>query len=243
MIRNEENHVLIDRLMDELESYSLKVGTELERLEAEKKEYLFFKDVLESLEKSKVDFCSSYFVLSEDEKSLFQNMLVSLFKDQEIVDHIIQEIINLYYLNERGLLEQEEVVSQKDVALENLETLATKISKYIKDIHYDLIIMNHDKLSKQMGHLMLLGSILEEDGTPVTDIEFLRETLNQIKLTPDERKEILMEIIRYNHSIYQEQIQELKQPMTLKSNDQDEEQITIVIKGLDDMLEELREEE
>ncbi|MBR3211026.1 MAG: hypothetical protein IKF71_03705 [Bacilli bacterium] len=242
MIRNDKNHVFVDHLLEELESYGLKIGMKLEELESEKNDYLFFMDVLDQLKKSRIDFCSSYFSLSEEEKELFYKKLIRLFKDQGIVDSIIQEIINLYYLNERGLLEKEDVSFQKEVALENLDTLATKIEKYLDSIHYDLIIMNHDKLSKQMDDLMLLGSILEEDGTPLEDFDFLKDTLEALDLTNEEKKRILIEILQYNGLIYQEQMKELKESLSPPNTQvqrfimQKEEKVPLNPKGLDDML-------
>ena len=188
MVINDEKKDEFDRFLEELESFGLELGSKLEE--------------------SKQEFCSSYFNKEESEKEEFRQRLLSLFKDLEIVDNIIQEIINLYYLQEAGLLDQEEIAPQKEMAEENLKTLGIKIDKYIQDTNIDQLQKDEEHLSTKLERLVDLGSALEsEEDVPIDDIDFLEEMLEKVELSDEIKRSILTEIIRHNVAIYQGHLQ------------------------------------
>lgn len=208
MIIKEEKKDEFDHFLEELESYGLELGSKLEEIEQEKRSYEFFQTIKRKLEESKQEFCSSYFNKEEAEKEEFRQRLLSLFKDLEIVDNIIQEIINLYYLQEAGLLDQEEIAPQKELAEENLKTLGIKIDKYIQDTNIDQLQKDEEHLSTKLERLVDLGSALEsEEDFPIDDIDFLEEMLERVELSDEVKRSILTEIIRYNVTIYQGHLQ------------------------------------
>lgn len=194
---------LNDKFVEQLESYGLVIGRKLDKIDKTKSNYVYLESILNQIEESKVDFCSSYFACSEEEKKEFKGILLELFKDQEIVDNIIQEIVNLYYLKEYELLELEETAPQKEVAFENLDTLCTKIEKYLGDTNFDQLIADDKKLSGRMDRLVSLGCILEsDDKTPIEDLGFLEEMLEIVELSDEEKKEVLLYCIKRNLDAY-----------------------------------------
>ena len=208
MIINEQNEDLIRRFVEQLESYGIEIGTKLDRMEKEKQSYLFFEEVLERIREDKVAFCTSYLIMTDEEQALFQKRLLDLFKDQEIVDNILQEIVNLYYLKESGLLELDEIAPQKEVAYENLDTLATKIEKFLKENNIDQLTADAERLSLSLDRLVDLGSIMEgEENTPVSDVDFLEEVLEASNLSKEERKTLLEEVIQYNLDTYRKNLE------------------------------------
>ena len=219
MIKNEKSQELISHFIEQLESYGLEMGSQLDQMETEKKDYLFFEKIKKELEESKIEFCSSYFTMTEEEQEYFKKQLLSLFKDQEIVDNILQEIINLYYLKEYGLLDQEETAPQKEVALENLDTLLMKITKYINDTNFEQLEKTDEKLSNRMDRLVSLGSIIEEDElVPIDDIDFLEETIEYLSLSPEEKKQLLIEIIQHNIAVYHSHLEKKKDNIPIEQS-------------------------
>ena len=149
--------------VEQLEYLGLELGTKLDQIGKEKKDYGLFKKIHDQLNESVLDFCSSYFSLSNEGKKELQRKLLNLFKDQEIVDNIIQEIINLYYLREAELLELEETRPQLEIALENLKTLSAKIEKYLSEIDLPSLEREENRLSNQLERVVAMGSTMEED--------------------------------------------------------------------------------
>ena len=222
-MENEEREDLMHRFMEALEAYGLEVGTRLDQVESDCDHYLFFADVFEQLHQSKVDFCTHYFSLSDADKEDFLKKMLLLFKDQEIVDNIMQEIINLYYLNDSGLLAYEELNSQREVAYENLETLSTKIEKYLNEHNYDQLMADYERLSLQIDGIVLLGSTLEEGQFPVQDIDFLRNVIDHLQLSNDDKKQILFEILHYNIDIYHKHVESMRENQPIDSSMEIEE--------------------
>ena len=209
MMKTEKNEELINRFVEQLEAIYLEYGSKLDEIEEAKQEYHFFEKILKEIEDSKVDFCTSYYTLTEEQKSDFQTHLLNLFKDQEIVDNIMQEIINLYFLKEAGLLDLEETAPQKEVAIENLETLAIKISKFLKDTNIQQLEADDERLTEKLERLVILGSIIEDrELTPIEDIAFVRQVMELIDLSDEEKKALLIEIIQHNISMYQENLRQ-----------------------------------
>ena len=224
MVKNEKNQELMSHFIEQLEAYGLEIGSKLDQMETDKNDYLFFERIKKELEESKIEFCSSYFALTEEEKAFFQKQLLALFKDQEIVDNILQEIVNLYYLKEYGLLDLEEIAPQKEVALENLETLLTKVTKYLNDTNFDQLSKTDEKLSERMDRLVTLGSILEGDeNVPIDDVDFLEETLEYLSLTPEEKKQVLIEIIHHNIAVYHTHLEKKKENIPIEQSIEIEE--------------------
>ena len=198
-----EKKEIMNHFIEQLEAFGIELGNKLDQIEQEKQNYHFLDTIKKKIMESKIDFCSYYVSLEEEEKQEFQNRLLNLFKDQEIVDNIIQEIINLYYLNESGLLDLDEAKPQKEIALENLNTLLMKIEKYIEETNIDQLLVDEESLAKQLDRLVSLGSIMEqEESSPVQDIDFLEQVLERSELTGEEKKTILLELITYNVSEY-----------------------------------------
>ena len=198
-----EKKEIMNHFIEQLEAFGIELGNKLDQIEQEKQNYHFLDTIKKKIMESRIDFCSYYVSLEEEEKQEFQNRLLNLFKDQEIVDNIIQEIINLYYLNESGLLDLDETKPQKEIALENLNTLLMKIEKYIEETNIDQLLVDEESLAKQLDRLVSLGSIMEqEESSPVQDIDFLEQVLERSELTGEEKKTILLELITYNVSEY-----------------------------------------
>ena len=192
--------------VEQLEYLGLELGTKLDQIGKEKKDYGLFKKIHDQLNESVLDFCSSYFSLSNEGKKELQRKLLNLFKDQEIVDNIIQEIINLYYLREAELLELEETRPQLEIALENLKTLSAKIEKYLSEIDLPSLEREENRLSNQLERVVAMGSTMEEDeDEEIEDIDFLEEMLETCSLPDEEKRGILEEIIRHNLAIYRGQ--------------------------------------
>ena len=204
MLKRQRNNEIMERFVEQLEAYGLEIGNSMKQIESQKEEYQFFSRLKEEIEKSKNDFCSSYFALSESEKEEFKKQLLNLFKDQEIVDNILQEIINLYYLKEEGLLELEEVTPQKEIALENIETLLIKINSYLKNVNWEQLEADDTKYTTQLERLVLLGAIIEGDANEeIEDLDFLQEALEALALTEEEKVLILLDVIEHNLAVYQ----------------------------------------
>ncbi len=189
--------------VEQLEYLGLELGTKLDQIGKEKKDYGLFKKIHDQLNESVLDFCSSYFSLPNEGKKELQGKLLNLFKDQEIVDNIIQEIINLYYLKEAELLELEETRPQLEIALENLKTLSAKIEKYLSEIDLPSLEREENHLSNQLERVVAMGSAMEEEeDEEIEDIDFLEEVLETCSLPDEEKRGILEEIIRHNLAIY-----------------------------------------
>lgn len=219
-MENDDRQDLMNHFIEVLESYCLVVSDQLDQVGTSCDDYLVFAEINEKLKLSKVDFCVYYFSLSEADKSLFLKKLLLLFKDQEIVDNIIQEIINLYYLNEANLLDYEEIGSQREVAIENLETLSTKIEKYLAGINFDQLMADYEKYASRIDSIILLGSTLEEGKFPIQDIDFLRDIIEKLPLSSEERELVLFLILQYNISIYQNHVERMRENQPI---DQDAE--------------------
>ena len=141
--------------------------------------------------------------MSNEDKKELQKKLLNLFKDQEIVDNIIQEVINLYYLNEAELLELEETRPQLEIALENLKTLNTKIEKYLSEVDVVALSKEEGVLSDKLDRLVMMGSIMEgEEEEAIDDIDFLEEVLETSPLPDEEKRVIITEIIKHNLQVY-----------------------------------------
>ena len=237
----EQNTDYLSLFIEELESIGLELGNELDRIEHEKENYNFYSEVKEQVEKSYSDFCSAYFVMDEEEKQDFNSRLLELFKDQEIVDNIVQEFTNLYFLSALGLLGKEEIAPQREIAEENLKTLVTKIERYLSDVNYDQLEANHERVAARLDRIVEMGSILEgEETTPLNDIDFLKETLESMELPEDTKKQILLRIVDFNLRIYddhlakkkdnvpfEEKIEELRDAMTVSPD---------VVEQIDELL-------
>ena len=236
----EENQEILDHFLEQLESFGLEIGTQLDQIEKEKNDYLLFQKIKEEIEKSKINFSTSYMSLEDDKKEEFQKRLLKLFKDQEIVDNILQEIVNLYYLKEEELLDLEELSAQKELAFENLNTLLTKIEKYLQETSIEELTEEEGKLSLQLDRLVLLGSILEgEELLPIEDIDFLEESLERSNLSDQEKRLLLGDLIRHNIEMYQMGPMEPKKEEK-KEEEEVEEEIFVMppdfIKEIEELL-------
>ena len=218
-MRKDIDQDIISHFLEKLEEYGLELGSKLDELEKEKANYVFFDEIKRLIEEDTLSFCSSYLSTSESGKKEFKNRLLELFKDQEIVDNIIQEIVNLYYLYESGLLELDEIAPQKETAEENIKTLILRINNYLQETNVDQLAKDDERLSRKLEKLVDLGTIIESnEPSPVEDIDFLEEVLEAMEMSDEEKRTILVEIIEHNISIYNANISKKKenQPVPTK---------------------------
>ncbi len=199
----EDNLDLINNFLEKLEEYGLEIGSRLDELEKEKANYVFFVELKRMIQEDVIGFCSSYNSTSEDGKKEFASKLLELFKDQEIVDNIIQEIINLYYLYESGLIDLDEIAPQREQAEENIKTLILRINNYLEETNVDQIAKDDERLSHQLERLVDLGTIIESnEPTAIEDMDFLEETLERLDISETDKTQIVIEIINHNLSVY-----------------------------------------
>ena len=220
MEKKKEENKKYENLLIELEKLGLQTGEELERLERKSASYLFLEKILKSLEEDKIAFAILYYEMEEEEKEELRNDILSLLDSEEVVDDILQEIINLYYLKTEGLLDLEEIAPQKELAQEKLTILELTIKEYLKtkDSFREEEIK---RLSQRLEQIVELGSSLEEEEREVEDIDFLEEVLEEIKLEEEEKMAVLEAIIKKNNAIYSQTLkkqerEETKEDETLR---------------------------
>ena len=214
-----ENEELILKFLEQLEIVGLRIEEQLSKKEEKQREEEYLRKLLSTLITSKIEFALEYHILTEEEKlRLYSSLLKKI--PREIVDEAIQETINLYYLYESGLLETEDIMPQIEATTISLNSLINELSRIVETIEEK--DEEYESLASKMDQLVSMGTILEEkENSPIENIEFLGEIIEQSNLSDEEKRNLLIYIIKHNYHVYEKRLtkkQEQREP-ELKEED------------------------
>ena len=192
MDRNE----LINVFLNKIETLILNIDGELEYIRNNNMEYEIVENILATLNNSKVDFAITYYESSSEMKQKIRKILLNVYQDENEIEIIINEINNLYFLYSQGLLEDDDLIEQREDAEKVLEELENKQSEYLS--RKELISENAIESRKRMKQkLMEIGSIFGNgyQSEIIDNIELLDEVISVLNLTDDETLHLIASII------------------------------------------------
>ena len=205
MDRNE----LINVFLNKIETLILNIDGELEYIRNNNMEYEIVENILATLNNSKVDFAITYYESYSEMKQKIRKILLNVYQDENEIEIIINEINNLYFLYSQGLLEDDDLIEQREDAEKVLEELENKQSEYLS--RKELISENAIESRKRMKQkLMEIGSIFGNgyQSEIIDNIELLDEVISVLNLTDDETLHLIASIIEKNTDLALERIQE-----------------------------------
>lgn len=204
-----EHSEVIGKFLSELERIILDYSGEIDHIVLNNMEYNLAIELLETLRNSPVDFAITYYNASSEMKKRIRNLIAKASQEEISVDKIINETLNLYFLNSQNLLDDDDIAPQRITAIETLEDLQRLLSTYVDGKEY-ISEEEIDKRKAKAGYIYALGSIFGngEQSDAVEDIETLERVLNEVNLTDEEKIFLITSIIEKNVEFYEERIAE-----------------------------------
>lgn len=237
---SQRNH-LIDDFLIQLEYLALSTEEKISLLENENKDYRYLSDLVEVLNVSKTSFAECYMNLSKEKMEEFKSIIGKVIPYPEKISSTVNEIRNLYYLQENNLLDTEEVLSQRVTAEDTINSFRNYLLNYTRRIDYQKNDLEIKHLRKYLENLVTLGTNLEEENE-IENIDFLQEIIQDVTLSIQEQQEILLIIIKNNLKTYQNPKQDsIDQIATYVPNSKIKDEISEKEED-DDNIEELLDE-
>ena len=204
-----EHSEIIGKLLTELESMILDYSGEIDHIVLNNMEFNLANEIIETLRNSPVDFAITYYNASDEMKERISNLIRKACQFETDADEIINETLNLYFLNSHNLLEEEDIAPQRITAIEKLEQLQRLISSYIEDKDY----ISEDEIENRRmkaEKIYAIGTIFGngEQSDVIEDIETLEKILNTINLTEEEKMYLVTSILEKNVEFYEERVAE-----------------------------------
>lgn len=222
----------IKKFIEKLEELIIQKEKKLEEYRNQKKEYKYIQGLLEVSEYSKIALAEGIITLREDKKGEFYAVLDRIIPDQETKGMILQAMLNLYQLNEIGLLEQQEVADQKEEAERAIDYFTAAIKDYASKMDLEDISHKQKALKSYIEKIIALGTQLNQEPLEeeISDIEILEKALEEIEFDEEEKIAFLQWVLRSNVRVYErtsekteEEERELQEDVPKKDLEQLEE--------------------
>ena len=205
---------LITTFLNKIETLILDIEQELDKIRRNNIEYNTTESMIETLndsqkKNSKIDFAVTYYESSPEVKQTIRELLLNICQGETEVEIIINEIINLYFLYSQGLLEDDDLVEQREAAEEVLEELGMKLSQYFSQ--KELISETAIETKMQMKQKLIdIGSLFGNgyQSEIIDDIALLDEVISVLNLSEEETLCLIASIIETNTELALERIQE-----------------------------------
>ena len=210
----------IDKFLEQLESYCISLTDRLDDLDKLESDYNYVLNVINSLNNSKIEYSKLFFSLSLDDKNKFKSVLSRIVKDSELVDSVINELINLYYLDVSGLIELDSVVEQKNNSFDIINTLLVELNKFILNMDIDSKTREKNEIKNRVSDVSELGNSIE-DGVinPIDDVSFIDDIFNIVDLDDSEKEAIIFYLFSKNLDSYHRILDEKDSELSNKIED------------------------
>ena len=210
----------IDKFLEQLESYCISLTDRLDDLDKLESDYNYVLNVINSLNNSKIEYSKLFFSLSLDDKNKFKSVLSRIVKDSELVDSVINELINLYYLDVSGLIELDSVIEQKNNSFDIINKLLVELNKFILNMDIDSKTREKNEIKNRVSDVSELGNSIE-DGVinPIDDVSFIDDIFNIVDLDDSEKEAIIFYLFSKNLDSYHRILDEKDSELSNKIED------------------------
>jgi len=202
MERIKINKTLIEDFLIQLEYLALKKEEQISSLQEENEDYKVYSSLLAVLKSNKIFFAVSFYKESLSNNSL-QERLRKVIVNPESLKELESAIKNLYYISEHNLDKREEVTFQKETAFQSLDLLLDKIKGALARIDYLSNKQTINSLESYIEKIILLATSFEEQ-REVVDIDFFKEIIELIDLSPIEKRELISYALIINVNNYED---------------------------------------
>ena len=202
---------IIQRFIEDLESKILSLEKDYHDLEQEREDYEYSQMLLEVLDKSKRAFIEGVITGSEEQQQRFDSFIKKTIKNPNEIDRIYEEAMNLYYLIEYNLYD-EEVSVQRGKASDALGSLLEGIKTYHGKVNEEELEKKEETISTNINTLIEIGSAFNNNEleTNIKDIETFSTVLEESTLTSEEKEEFLLYMLKKESILYQESLNSRK---------------------------------
>lgn len=209
---------IIKKFLEELEQKVLACEERIKLLETDIHDYKYIQDLQEVLTHSKIAFAEGVVTLKEDKKEEFMAVIRKIVREQSLLDKILSETSNLYFLNEAGLMNQNEVAPQRDEANHILEILNQKLEIYKNQLEDDYNKKQLNQTKKFIEKIIELATKFNDDGLEdsIEDIDFLGKILEDINLNDEEKFALLTHVLTRNINYYNMSLRKKENQTDLK---------------------------
>ena len=169
----ENNEKVMNKFLESLEAYCISLTDRLDELDKLENDYNNVLNMINSLNDSKIEYAKKFFSLSLDDKDKFRNTLSRIIKNDYLIDEFIEEIVNLYYLDNSGLINLDSVMEQKNYSFEVINRLVHELNKFILSMDIDSKTREKTEIRNRVSDVSELGNLIEDAINPIDDIKFI----------------------------------------------------------------------
>lgn len=195
----------LNQFLNELERMILRQENAIEYIQREQKEKQYIEDLLDVLNTSKIGFVIELFSSEEAKQEEFKQMIKKVISNDNEYHQVLNEIINLYYLQKTGLINIEEVTPQIQKALEALSIIIDKGTIFLDTLNIDEDDKKLKELYQTMEKLTDLAMNFNENGlvSEIEDLDFFEELLFKMNLNNKTRLDITSYIFNRSNELSQ----------------------------------------
>ena len=202
MMMDQKNAV--EQFLEELEQRILNQEKGINYLKEHQKERKYIKDLLEVLQTSKIGLIKEVFTADAEKKEEFYRMMKKVVSNDQEYHQLRNEIKNLYYLEEYGLLNDPFINPQKNTSLEQLDIMMNKCEDYLKRIAEVKEEERLKELHRTMESLFDLATKFDHDKLveEITDIEFFQEVVRELRLPSSVKLDLISYVFERTNELH-----------------------------------------
>ena len=204
---------IIEKFLTKIEAKTLKQEEEINELTETAETYRYLNDLVEVIETSKTAFAEGVVELKKKQLEQFKNKLKKAGVLDFEVDVLLDEVNNLYNLEESKLLDNPDVKEQKDKSIKIIEEVEEKMKNYLSEIDYRSVEKKRKELLQKEEKNIALGSKFNGNHleSMIDNIDFFYSSMKNEGLTEEEIYVMAEMLVEENNKQYRKELEENKE--------------------------------
>lgn len=201
-MKKEDNQV-VEQFLTMLEKLILKQESGIESIKERKRQRRYIKDLLSVLNSFKVGFADEVYHSKKNKQQEFLDILKIVISNDREYHRIVDEILNLYYLKDSGLIDCEEVRPQRDVCEAALDEVIEKCNLYLDTIEDREDDKRIKDLYDYMEKLFEIASCFDDNRlvSEIKDYDFFLEVVRDSHLPESVKLDLVFYIFRRTNDL------------------------------------------